>query len=98
MVRTGPGFLREVVGTPSLETFKARLGPWSAWLGGGNPAHGRGLELHDLQSPLQPKPFYSLSFLFCLVLCTALGQNHHNNDVRTKQEVGEKSTYPYEMQ
>lgn len=40
----------------------------------------------------------NLNFLFCLVLCTALGQNHHNNDVRTKQEVGEKSTYPYEMQ
>ena len=27
-------------------------------LGGGVPAYSRGLELHDLKGPFQPKPFY----------------------------------------
>ena len=40
---------REAVYAPSLKVLKARLeGPWAALAGGGQPAHGRGLELDDL--------------------------------------------------
>ena len=31
------------------------MGPWAAWAGGGHLAHG--LELDDLQGPLQPNAF-----------------------------------------
>ena len=50
----------EVVNTPSLETFKARLdGAVSnlAYREGSLPIAGR-LELDDLKDPFQPKPFY----------------------------------------
>jgi len=37
------------VGAPSLELLKARLeGPWVAWAVGGQPAHGKELELEGL--------------------------------------------------
>jgi len=38
---------------------------WPGWVGfeqpgleGGVPAYSRGLELHDLKGPFQPRPFY----------------------------------------
>ena len=53
---------REVVDAPSLEAFKARLdGDVSNMVQGhqgGVPVYSRGLELHDLKGPFQPKPFY----------------------------------------
>lgn len=46
---------REVMDAPSLEMFKGRLDVirWLLFL-----AHRRGMELDNLYSPFQPKPFY----------------------------------------
>ena len=54
---------KEVVDAPSLETFKARLDVALPGLVVGDPAHSRGLELHDHCGPFQPRPFYDSMIL-----------------------------------
>ena len=61
--------LKEVVGAPSLETFKARLdvalGSLVCWLATLHIAGG--LKLDDHCGPFQPRPFYDSMILLTLL-------------------------------
>jgi len=42
------------------------MGPWAAWAGGGQPAHGRGLGFGGLECPFQPNPNHSMTLWLVL--------------------------------
>lgn len=51
---------KEMVNATSLKVLKARLdGLWAAWSTGRLPAHGKGLELDELEGPFKPKSFHN---------------------------------------
>ena len=56
----------EAVNASSLESIQDQAG-WGCeqpGLEGGVPAYNRGLELHDLKGPFQPKLFYDFNIVF----------------------------------
>lgn len=42
-----------------LESAQGQVGLWAAWSTGRLPAHGKGLELDELEGPFKPKSFHN---------------------------------------
>ena len=65
----------------------------------GVPAYSRGLELHDLKGPFQPKPFYeSIFYMKLTMFCTELPINHFQSiypDLNKMQNSKQESAFFY---